>query len=624
MSAEDRSAAQPPSAPTAAGSAGAPASPPSTPAPRSKAVLAADDSTLIERIKWTSFARTVALSAVLALTVAWDLGLGPGPTPATPEVLLYQVCSAFFVLTFVVLAVAFFAPARLRVPTAWLSIGVDVALAMGLVAITGRTESVVLFAPPLAVLSAAALRERRGAMTAATVSAALFGLLAMVDAQWVAIDPTPWTVSWIHALTPATRPTAAEVALVVVVQVGALYATALLASRLVGELARARQRVLADQEQLAALRQRYEDVFSSMPDGLLTVSAAGTVQSANPAMLRILGLDSGAVLGRPLDQLVPALALPAGAATSTQELPRQPAPVWEIERAAADGARQVLAVRCDKLRGGLSAHHGRSEVLYVVRDVTAARRAEAEHRSRERLAAVGAMAMAVAHEIRNPLASIAGAVEMIAATTPADPSQAALMQIVVRETAQLSRWIGEFLGYARPSRPTWHPIEISAFVRDKLAAWQLDPRHAGAQLRLDSQIDEAGALLADINGLSSLLWNLLANAQQAAMDTSRPAVRVVLAGRPDDVMLTVEDNGAGLDDVDHERLFEPFFSTRSGGTGLGLATVKRVVESHGGTISVGRAELGGARFEVRLPRVPPGVSGEGEGEGRDHGQGAGG
>ncbi len=551
----------------------------------------------------TTFARTVALTGLLVLTISMDLGLGPKPISQPPEVLLYQFETAFFVLTFLALLFTYLLPPRRLVAVAWGSMAIDLALACVLVAMTDRTQSVFIFAMPLAVLSAAALLERKGAFFAASVATLVLGAFAMMDLQLIDVDVSTWRTAWLHALGQRRPPTAQEVTIALAVQIGALYATALLASKLVIELSRARDRALVERRDLTALRQRFEDVFASMPDGVMTVSTDGVVRSANPALAAILSTPREALVNARIETVFPELQQLDSSTSDTQEIARGEEPIEEVWRAATDGKRQTLAVRVETLRGLVHELSGPVETLYVVRDITALRAREREHRNRERLASVGAMAMAVAHEIRNPLASISGSIQMLNAQGQVDELGASLMAIVVRETEQLSAWIGEFLEFARPSEPSFEVLDFAALLGEKVEAWRNAPNIRAAELTIEVVLPEVPTrLLGDAHSLSSVIWNLLVNAQQAACESDHQVVRVVLVAGDQAHILVVEDSGSGIAPRDYEHLFEPFFTTRSHGTGIGLATVRRGVDTHRGRIVVGKSELGGARFEVRLPR----------------------
>ncbi len=557
----------------------------------------------VGRIKWTTLARVVALSFLLMFGIAMDLGMGPQPISEFPEIVLYKVITAFFIVSFVSLLGTYLLAERFATAMAWVTLAVDVLLAAALVAITHGTDSVFLFAMPLTVLSGSALLERSGAYAAATACSILLLVLAAVDAQLLAVDLERWTVAWLRSLGPRSTPKTFEVVFSVLVQVAALYGTALLATRFVLELARARARGEQERRELAALRVRYEDVVSSMPDGLATMTSDGRITSSNPAFAQILGVAADAPIGRTLAELLPELE------EHTEPIPTE---TVEIQRPTADAAReltrhpggreQILAVRF----AGLRSPEGTAGSMLLVRDITEVRAREIAHRNRARLAAIGEMAMAIAHEIRNPLASISGAVQMLRGNVEADSTSRELMTIAVRETGQLSAWIGEFLDFARPGQVSPQGCDLLRVVGEKLLAFRQDPRVTEYDIGVEVVADEAAdhRLVADEKQLSSLVWNLLTNAMQALLEVEDRRILITVTADEGELGLHVDDSGKGVALQDRAHIFEPFYTTKGEGTGLGLAQVRRVVEQHGGEVTIDKAGIGGASFRVRLPRDP--------------------
>lgn len=565
-----------------------------------------------ERIKWETFARVIALTSLLFFGIAMDLGFGPQPIAQLPEVVLYKLITTFYILSFVALLATYLIDAQHRRALAWASLTIDVALAGSLVTISHGIDSVFLFALPLTVVSGAALLERPGAVVAATCGAVLMVLLALVDVRVLVVDMESVTVAWLRALGPRVAPPAFEVLVQGFVQVAALYATAMLSSQLVVELNRERRRTVLERRELTALRVRYEDVWSSLPEGLATVSKDGVILTANPALLRILDQSASELINEPVTRVLPELTAAVTLSGTTAEIRRsQLAPTSEITRRRPELTRtgtrtsekQVLTVRSELLRDAGTQGRLTGETLLILRDVTNVRRREQAHLNRERLATVGAMAMAIAHEIRNPLASISGAVQMLAATLKVDEEDAALMQIAVRETQQLSDWIGEFLDYAKPGTLHLEPVDLGELVREKVAALEQDPHLHANDVKLTQTPTEGDTiLLADRKSLSSLVWNLLRNAVDAVAQADRREVSIAVHGLDQTISLLVADSGAGVPTADRAQLFQPFFTTRAEGTGLGLATVRRVLDNQRGRIEVGTSHLGGALFAVSLPR----------------------
>jgi two-component system sensor histidine kinase PilS (NtrC family) len=586
----------------------------------------------IDRIKWATLTRVLAVTALLVFAMVMDLGMGPQPATQVPEKLLYQLTTSFYLLSLALLvAAAVLRDLRNLRVLAWLSVVLDIALSLSVVTVTGGLDSLFLFAFPLSVLNATLLLAGAGAWIVA--ASTMLGLLVLAadELGWLPLHLANYHVAYLRSLTPPSPMPPYEAMRSVLVHAGASVATAALAVVLSRELERARRGGREHKAAFERLRVRYEDVVSALPDGLLTTDNDGLVTSANPAALRILGARLVAIQLQPLQVVLPELAAAAqqrapseleiSRITRTQELRRASTTVpiadvdqvasqtQELQRVTAVG-QQLLMCRVVPLRDPDGSEAGR---LVVLRDVTDQRQAEEAHRTRERLAAIGAMATAVAHEIRNPLASISGSVQMLEANDEVTPEQRSLMTIVVRETHQLSDWIGEFLDFARPRPLQWGRCDLVDLALQTLEACQNDPRVTAASITLGpgarlAALAKGTGADAEVEGdavlLRQVLWNLLLNACQAVQASTRRRVELDLITEMDRVGIAVRDSGPGIAPEDLPHLFEPFYTTRGEGTGLGLATVQRHVEAHRGeVVAKARAELGGAEFRVWLPRV---------------------
>ena len=180
------------------------------------------------------------------------------------------------------------------------------------------------------------------------------------------------------------------------------------------------------------------------------------------------------------------------------------------------------------------------------------------------------------------------------------------MTIAVRETGQLSAWIGEFLDFARPGQVSPQGCDLLRVVGEKLLAFRQDPRVTEYDIGVEVVADEAAdhRLVADEKQLSSLVWNLLTNAMQALLEVEDRRILITVTADEGELGLHVDDSGKGVALQDRAHIFEPFYTTKGEGTGLGLAQVRRVVEQHGGEVTIDKAGIGGASFRVRLPRDP--------------------
>lgn len=227
-------------------------------------------------------------------------------------------------------------------------------------------------------------------------------------------------------------------------------------------------------------------------------------------------------------------------------------------------------------------------------------RLQAELVRSERLAAVGQLSAGLAHEIRNPLASIKGAAEILGATpaVAADPGRARMLVVLKEESARLNQVLTRFLGYARPAAESLERFDLG----DELYRLGDLLAHRPAAPRMAVEVPpQAHACDGDLAQIRQLLLNLGLNAAEAAGPAPAGAVRLVIARCGRDWQITIDDNGPGFADDALRNLGTPFFTTRSGGTGLGLATSLRVARDHGGDVTVDRNDQGGARVLVRLP-----------------------
>lgn len=226
-----------------------------------------------------------------------------------------------------------------------------------------------------------------------------------------------------------------------------------------------------------------------------------------------------------------------------------------------------------------------------------------------RLADLGTLAAGLAHEIRNPLASMTGSIELLRGCIAAGEDERRLMEIVLREAGRLNDLVTQFLAFARPAPPRRRPTDVAALLAETLSVFRNDPQAAGVTLERSL---ESAPVDCDPDQLRQVFWNLLTNAAQAVGASSpvgggsiRVRCRAGAGGAPG-ATVEIEDDGAGMSEEELGGLFLPFFTTKPRGTGLGLATVHRIVDAHGGAIHVASERGKGSRFTVVLPAPRPG------------------
>jgi two-component system, NtrC family, sensor histidine kinase PilS len=447
---------------------------------------------------------------------------------------------------------------------------------------------------PLTVFAAMQFERRGGYLTAIGASLSLAGLFALDVVGLFGSDARAIAWEWRLAVWGA--------------HTGALLLVAMLASTLARETRVARDRLATSASDLRELRSLHERTVESLTSGLLTVDTQGLVTSCNPEGARILERSAGEIVGAALERVLPGLSaiVESGAPGSRRS---------RLELALETGEPRFLGVAASVLRGSAGAPSGHVVIFQDVTRVVSLERALVQ---RERLAAIGELAAGVAHEVRNPLAAISGCIEMLRTVNrerSGDLEQERLMSIVLREVERLEALISDFLEFARPAAPKLEAVVVGPLL-EEVAEMCRAACPVGVRVRVSALGDEL-LVLADPKQLRQVLWNLVRNAMQAvgdrgAIDLSAELAR--LAPQADDaslrsgatggrgtVEIAVADDGPGIEPSALERIFDPFFTTKPAGTGLGLATVHRIVTAHGGSVRVQSASGKGARFSVRLP-----------------------
>lgn len=345
-----------------------------------------------------------------------------------------------------------------------------------------------------------------------------------------------------------------------------------------------------------ASERKFRSLVESAKDLIYLVGVDGRLTYINPAAASRLGRDPADLCGEGLLlSLVAEEDRPRVATAIQRTLSGEVLAPFEFRMRHADGsirwfAHTILPFRSES--GAVVGVHG------IAYDRTRRREMESQIARAERLADLGRMAASIAHEIRNPLGAIVNSVNLLKQPgVPADPQ---LLAIVAEEADRLDAIIRDFLLFARPPARSLAPTDLMALVTATVTLFRRD-----AKLRPATEVVVDGSdvplVTLDPNQLRQVIWNLLTNAADAS-PRGRIDVRVSCAPTHDTVVIEVIDDGPGVTDVD--AIFEPFYTTKAQGTGLGLAVTSRIVRDHGGTIRVSRAPGRGACFRVSLPLVP--------------------
>ena len=468
----------------------------------------------------------------------------------------------------------------------------DALIVSAFIYVTGGITSYFTSLYVLPIVAASTVQFRRGGMLVATLSTVLY--VGLVVAQYLAASGLlndPWPTRYALAL-----PSASVARYTVALNVFGFFAVAFLSGSLADSLKSAGARLQQASTQIADLRALNQHVIDSLPSGLATTDQSDRILTFNRAAQAITGVPFQSAVGRPIAEV---MRLPAPVNDAIHHGLRQPGTRrHEFWFRSPDGRGDIEV--------GLSATHletpgGRAGFLFTFQDVTSIKKLERDAAIQQRLAAVGEMAAGIAHEIRNPLASMSGSIQILRQELPLSAEQDQLMDIVLRESERLNTTIRSFLAYARPQRFQIQRFDVRRALND-----------TALLLRNSAELQEGHEILLDVppgelwyeadeGQIKQIIWNLATNGLRAMPDGGRLRLIGAIEPASEGVALTVEDEGIGIAAAELEGLFQPFNGRFAKGSGLGLAIVHRIVTDYHGEIRVNSQQGVGTSVSVRLP-----------------------
>ena len=537
---------------------------------------------LRRKLRWLIAIRAV-ISTVLLGTATFTQITQPGSFPVDP----------FFILIGLTYALTAFYAATLRLAERhrWLvdvQLAGDAIIVSAFIYFTGGITSYFSSLYVLPVIAAATVQYRRGGLLVATLSALLYG--GVVLAQYLTVTGylhDPWLAS-------PVLPQRSVAQYIYVLNTFGFFAVALLSGSLAESVRSAGARLQQASSQIADLQALNQHVIDSLPSGLATTDHAGRILTFNRAAELITGHSFSSVIGRQIGTVL--------------QLPEETIASLTADLAVGRGRRvEGLYLRGGQhIEIGLSAANletpgGRTGYLFTFQDVTDYKKLERDARLQQRLAAVGEMAAGIAHEIRNPLASMSGSIQILRHELPLSAEQGQLMDIVLRESERLNTTIGSFLAYARPQRFAIERFDVRRPVNDAALLLRNSAEvHDGHVIDVDVPANELW-YEADEGQIKQIIWNLATNGLRAMPNGGHLVLRGTADTTSDGVVLTVRDEGVGIPPEDLDSLFQPFHGRFVKGSGLGLAIVHRIVSDYNGEIQVSSQPGHGTTVSVHLP-----------------------
>lgn len=466
--------------------------------------------------------------------------------------------------------------------TAFAMMTQDCFFAAAMVTLTGGTQSAFTFFFSLTIIVSSVFAGQSGVFYTAGLSSIMLGAIGLYETRILKV-PTFMTDVLVQS---PPYPVISALA----VNVVGFAAISFLSNYLVQQIRRSdiqRERYRLNLEEL---RQLHQSILASVASGIVTCRLDNKVLHLNRAGEAYLGISDQQARGQPLQKIFPEAA-DATAAGKT---------VFEVHRRLESGRSRSLLVTVSPLTSAKGQMVGR---ILAIEDISVIKQMEERLKAEERLATIGRLAAVVAHEIRNPIAAISASAQMLGLSDRLTEDEKKAVSIVVRETERLNRWVSDLLEYARPKPSEKGPVILGDLLAEVAELVGADPGAARIQITFDVEPDLV--VFGDSQRLFRAFLNLARNAVEAMPNGGRLWIRAfkdastVPGARW--IEVKVSDNGPGIPRDEIDKIFDAFYTTKPGGTGLGLAVVARVVEEHGGSVEVWSSPEVGTTFTVRLP-----------------------
>ena len=559
---------------------------------------------LLERIKWLMVLRLLFATFLLVATVVVQARAYPSFSN-TSLASLYILTGIIYFLT---LCYALLLD-RIKkyILFAYVQLGFDVLFVTALIYVTGGIESIFSFMYILTIINAAIMLYRRGGLLIASASSIGYG--SLLDLQYFGIIHPYYTRA-----SELMTYTIGYYFYTLLMNIAAFYLVAFLSSYLAEELRRSSVKLKAKQYDLDQLELLNRNIVQSINTGLITLNNQFEISYINPAVEQISGFGSGDLegihIGDIFPKIVPYLSI-SDRGGDNDDMP-QPQKGIDVDFDRRDGTRLHLGFSQSILKDPGGDEIG---LILIFQDLTEFRQMQEQVRRMDRLAVAGELAAGIAHEIKNPLASLSGSIQMLRDEVDFGPMQQRLMDITMREAERLNALVNEFLLFSRPEKAVDRSVEVNEVIEDTLEMLKNSPE-LSRPIRIEKTLSKNLWVHIDSQRLQQVIWNLVLNAVQEMKNSGRLSVATAIRTKrgsgdaPRDYArdrqeklaeISISDTGPGILPENQGKVFDPFFTTKDQGTGLGLTIVHRIVENYDGKIFLDSDGRSGTTFTLHFP-----------------------
>lgn len=559
---------------------------------------------LLGKIKWLMVLRLLFATFLLVATVVVQARAYPSFSN-TSLASLYLLTGVIYFLT---LCYALLLD-RIKkyVLFAYVQLVFDVLFVTALIYVTGGIESIFSFMYILTIINAAIMLYRRGGLLIASASSIGYG--SLLDLQYFGIIHPYYTRA-----SELMTYTIGYYFYTLLMNIAAFYLVAFLSSYLAEELRRSSVKLKAKQYDLDQLELLNRNIVQSINTGLITLNNQLEISYINPAVEQISGFGyrdlEGIHIGDIFPKIVPYLSI-SDRRGDNDDMP-QPQKGIDVDFDRRDGSRLHLGFSQSILK-----NPGGDEIglILILQDLTEFRQMQEQVRRMDRLAVAGELAAGIAHEIKNPLASLSGSIQMLRDEVDFGPMQQRLMDITMREAERLNALVNEFLLFSRPEKAVDRSVEVNEVIEDTLEMLKNSPE-LSRPIRIEKTLSKNLWVLIDSQRLQQVIWNLVLNAVQEMKNSGRLSVATAIRTKrgsgdaPRDYAwdrqeklaeISISDTGPGILPENQGKVFDPFFTTKDQGTGLGLTIVHRIVENYDGKIFLDSDGRSGTTFTLHFP-----------------------